>query len=114
MKPLRLIPVLAVAATTVGIIAAPSAAADCNYSGGSTLCASGTVRGGSAPPQATFTPYPCTGDPSCLYYDNWDPNIYLDLPNFGGGGGGGGPSIGGGPILPGRPGGGGGGRPGRG
>jgi len=111
VRPLHLIPVLAVAAATMGIIVAPSAAADCNYSGGSTLCASGTVRGGSAPPQATFNPYPCSGDPTCDYYDNWDPNIYLDLPNVGGGGGGG-PSVGGGPILPGRPGGGG--RPGRG
>ena len=107
VRPLHLIPVLAVAAATMGIIVAPSAAADCNYSGGSTLCASGTVRGGSAPPQATFNPYPCSGDPTCDYYDNWDPNIYLDPPNIGIGG----PGVGGGPIIPGRPGGGGG-RPG--
>ena len=110
VRPLHLIPVLALTVATVGIVVAPSAAADCNYSGGSTLCASGTVRGGSAPPQATFDPYPCNGDPTCMYYDNWDPNIYLDLGRPGGGGGGG-PSVGGGPII--RPGGGGG-RPGRG
>ena len=110
LRPSYLIPLLTVASGAVGIGVAPPAAADCNYSGGTTLCSSGgSVRGGSAPPQATFDPYPCTGDPTCLYYDNWDPNIYLDLPNFGGGGG---PSVGGGPILPGRPGGGG--RPGRG
>lgn len=107
VRPLHLIPVAVLAAATVSIVVAPSAAADCNYSGGSTLCASGTVRGGSAPPQANFDPYPCTGDPTCLYYDNWDPNIYLDLGRPGDGGGG--PGVGGGPII--RPGGG---RPGRG
>ena len=108
------IPAAIVAAIAGGITAASPAVADCNYSGGSTLCSStGEVRGGSAPPPATFNPYPCTGDPTCMYYDNWDPNIYLDLPDIGGGG----PGIGGGPIIPpGRPGGGrpGGGRPGRG
>lgn len=101
LKWLYVIPVFAVATAAVGIGAAAPAGADCNYSGGTTLCSSGgSVRGGSAPPPATFNPYPCTGDPTCMYYDNWDPNIYLDLPGIGIGGGG-------------RPGGGGG-RPGRG
>ncbi len=98
-KPIYLIPLFAVATASLGIAVASPAGADCNYSGGSTLCSSsGEVRGGSAPPPATFNPYPCTGDPTCMYYDNWDPNIYLDLR----------------PIRPGGPGrpGGGGGRPG--
>ncbi|MCI4674728.1 hypothetical protein [Candidatus Mycolicibacterium alkanivorans] len=109
-RQLYLVPAFAVAATVVGMGVASPAAADCNYSGGSTLCSSGTVRGGSAPPQATFDPYPCYGDPTCDYYDNWDPNIYLDLPGIGGGR----PGVGGGPIIPGGRPGGGGGRPGRG
>lgn len=109
LRRLCLISVILVSAAAGGLEVASPAAADCNYSGGSTLCASGTVRGGSAPPQASFDPYPCYGDPTCDYYDTWDPNIYLDLPDIGGGPGG--PSIGGGPIIPGRPGGG---RPGRG
>ena len=47
---LHLIPVFALTAAAVGIGVAAPAAADCNYSGGSTLCSStGTVRGGSAP-----------------------------------------------------------------
>ena len=100
------------AASTLGIAGAPSASADCNYSGGSTLCSStGTVRGGSAP-APSFDQYPCSNaDPLCAYYDNWDPQIYIDLPPVrpGGPGGPGGPGIGGGPII-----GGGGGRPGRG
>jgi hypothetical protein len=95
-----LIPVLAAAATLI-LVEAPSASADCNYSGGSTLCSStGTVRGGSAPAQ-TFDPYPCSnGDPLCAYYDDWDPQIYIDRPGRPNGpnrpGGGGGPIIGGG------------------
>ncbi|MCV7230469.1 hypothetical protein [Mycolicibacterium komossense] len=104
-----LIPALTAAAALV-TVTAPPAAADCNYSGGSSLCSStGTVRGGSAP-APTFDPYPCSyNDPLCAYYDDWDPQIYIDLPPIrpgqpGGGGGGGG----GGPII------GGGGRPGRG
>jgi hypothetical protein len=91
-------------AATLGIVGAPMASADCNYSGGSTLCSStGTVRGGSAPASA-FDPYPCSnGDPLCAYYDDWDPQIYIDLPPIRPGGPGG-------PGGPGRPGG----RPGRG
>lgn len=71
----------------VGVALAPSAAADCNFSGGSTLCASGDVRGGSKnSPQssgAPYSPYPCYdyGDPLCLYYDDYDPGIVFDLPD---------------------------------
>lgn len=84
LKECLLIPVVAVAVATVGIAAAPSASADCNYSGGSTLCASGDVRGASAPPNAPYSPLPCDfNDPLCYYYDDWDPNIYLDPPNIG-------------------------------
>jgi hypothetical protein len=76
------IPMLSVAAT-LGVLGVPSASADCNYSGGSSLCSStGTVRGSSAPPPATFDPYPCnTADPLCAYYDVWDPQIYIDRPD---------------------------------
>ena len=102
------IPMITVAAA-LGAPGAPPANADCNYSGGSTLCSStGSVRGGSAPPPATFNPYPCSNaDPLCAYYDDWDPQIYIDLPPVrpgrpGGGGGGGGPIIGGGGGRPGR------------
>ena len=94
-----LIPILGAAAALV-IVGAPSASADCNYSGGSTLCSStGTVRGGSAPAQS-FDPYPCSnGDPLCTYYDDWDPGIYIDLPGRPGGPGGIGPRGGGGAII---------------
>ncbi len=89
-RPLRLIPVFAITATAIGVGLAAPAAADCNYSGGSTLCSStGTVRGGSAPPRPTYNPYPCNGY-TCSYYDNYDPGLYLDF------GRGGGISIGGG------------------
>jgi hypothetical protein len=80
LRPSFLVPLFVVATAALGIGFAAPAAADCNYSGGTTLCSStGTVRGGSAPPPATFNPYPCNGDPTCDYYDNWDPNIYLDI-----------------------------------
>lgn len=104
---LHLIPLLAIASAALGLSVAAPAGADCNYSGGATLCSSsGEVRGGSAPPPSSgYSPYPCGSDPSCLYYDNWDPNIYLDWGNIGrpgrpggggGIGGGGGGGIGGG------------------
>ncbi|CAN5769546.1 hypothetical protein BH09ACT7_BH09ACT7_35300 [soil metagenome] len=97
-----LVPILSAAAGLI-IVGTPTAAADCNYSGGSSLCSStGTVRGGAAP-APTFDPYPCSyGDPLCAYYDGYDPQIYLDFDR---------------PDRPNRPGGGpiiGGGRPGRG
>jgi hypothetical protein len=106
MRQLYVLPVLvAAAAAAVGIAVAPTAAADCNYSGGSTLCASGTVRGSNGAPTSTpaYDPYPCTNDPLCLYYDDYDPFVVLNPPDFdfgrpgrpggGGGGGGGGPII---------------------
>lgn len=77
------VPVMASASLAVS----PSAFADCNYSGGSTLCASGDVRGGSSgAPQgrsAPYSPYPCYdyGDPLCLAYDDYDPGIIFDPPN---------------------------------
>jgi len=109
LRSLCLVPAITLGTLAAVITSAAPAGADCNYSGGSTLCSStGSVRGGSAPPPPTFDPYPCTGDPTCMYYDTWDPNIYLDLsprpdpPNRPG-------WPGGGPGRPGRPGGGGGG-----
>lgn len=87
LRQLYLIPAFAVTATAVGIGVASTAAADCNYSGGTTLCASGgTVTGGSAPAPGSFNPYPCRNDPAlCNYYETWDPNIYLDVGRPGGG-----------------------------
>jgi hypothetical protein len=78
------------ASTAAGTAFAPMAAADCNYSGGSTLCASGTVSGSSGAPAElpAYSPYPCYGDPTCDYYDIYDPGISWDLPNFGRPGGG--------------------------
>jgi|SRR5689334_10438834 hypothetical protein len=95
LRQLYLVPVVAVAAAAGAILAAPSAAADCNYSGGSTLCAHGTVKGSSGAPTdvAAYDPYPCVGDPTCDFYDDYDPGIIVD------------------PSPPGRPGGGGGIRP---
>ena len=96
LRELHLIPAVAVAMAAFGIAAAPSAVADCNTTGGSTLCSSGgTVKGSSGAPTSipTYNPYPCYGDPTCDYYDIYDPGIAWDLPNFGGGngiGGGGG------------------------
>jgi len=80
----------------------PTALADCNSSAGSTLCtSSGTVSGSDGAPTSipTFNPYPCYGTPTCDYYDDYDPGLIWDLPNFGGGGSGGG-GIGGGGIGP--------------
>jgi len=79
---------VAVAAISlVGVTVSSPATADCNYSGGSTLCASGDVRGGSgggsAGPSAPYSPYPCYdyGDPLCIAYDDYDPGIIFDPPN---------------------------------
>ena len=86
----HVIPMLIVAVTTL-VAVAPTAAADCNSTGGSTLCSSsGTVKGSSGAPAnlPTYNPYPCYGNPTCDYYDTYDPGIAWGLPNFGGGGGG--------------------------
>ena len=101
-----IIAMLTVAVATLGVWAAPSASADCNSTGGSTLCASGgTVKGSSGAPAnlPTYNPYPCYGTPTCDYYDTYDPGIAWNLPSFGGGRGGGGNGTGGGGgILGGR------------
>ena len=78
------LPVLAVAATAAGVALSPTAKADCNTVTGSTLCASGTVSGSSGAPTSVpkYSPYPCYGDPTCDYYDIYDPGISWDLPSF--------------------------------
>ena len=95
---LHLVPAIAILASASGIVTSPPATTDCNYSGGSTLCASGDVRGGSSNTgsSAPYSPYPCYdyGDPLCLAYDNYDPGIIFDPPNVGIG-------IGGRPVDPG-------------
>ena len=75
------------------VVAAPEARADCTYSGGSTVCAQGEVRGADGVPRAAtaVVPYPCEYDYLCG--DDWDVGW--------GGPGIGYPGIG----LPGRPGG---------
>jgi hypothetical protein len=52
-----LIPLLAAAATAVGIAAAPSAAADCVEGGGVTLCSQGESRVSNRTPLPRATPY---------------------------------------------------------
>jgi hypothetical protein len=89
-RKLTLVPVLAVVVATLGVAVAPTAVADCNSTGGSTLCSSsGTVTGSSGAPTSVprYNPYPCYGSPTCDYYDTYDPGISWDLPNLGGGGG---------------------------
>ena len=78
---LWLVPVLAVAATAVGVATAPVAGADCNTVTGSTLCASGTVTGSRGAPTSVpaYNPYPCYGSPACDYYDNYNPGIVFDF-----------------------------------
>ena len=81
---------LSIAATALGFAGAPIAGADCNTVTGSTLCASGgSVKGSSGAPTSvpSFNPYPCSGNPACDYYDDYNPGIIFDLPNFGFGGG---------------------------
>jgi len=88
VRTLGLAPVLAVAAAALACAVAPAAGADCNTVTGSTLCASGTVTGSSGAPTSvpTYNPYPCYGSPACDYYDDYNPGLIFDLPNFGGGG----------------------------
>ena len=78
-------------APIVIVVAAPQAGADCNYAGGSTVCAQGEVRGPDGVPRAggPVVPYPCENDWYCG--TDWDLNFDMD-PGFGVG-------------LPGRPGG---------
>lgn len=87
--------VLLPAAFAAGLVTAPSAAADCVSSSGTTICSQGSVRGsdsGQGPGlSGPAVPYPCEYD---WYCDDGDLNIILDP---------GGPDFG----RPGRPGGGG-------
>ena len=84
---------MALAPITI-VVASPPARADCTYSGGSTVCAQGDVRGADGVPRAAtpYVPYPCENDYLCGNTD-WDVGW--------GGPGIGYPGIG----LPGRPGG---------
>jgi hypothetical protein len=70
---------------------APPAAADCNTSGYATVCAQGTVTGGSAPVPGPVYPGYCADPWYCS--DDWGIDIDIDRPGRpgrpGGGGGGG-------------------------
>jgi hypothetical protein len=86
---------LAFAVAPIAIVmTAPLAGADCTYSGGSTVCAQGDVRGADGVPRAAtpYVPYPCENDWYCGD-DDWDLNIGWD-PGRPGIGGPGGPIIG--------------------
>ena len=90
--------ILGLASTMVpiAIVAmAPPAEADCNYAGGSTVCAQGTVRGADGVPRAAtpVVPYPCENDWYCG--TDWDLNVDWN-PGRPGIGGPGGPGGGGG------------------
>ncbi|CPV98991.1 hypothetical protein [Mycobacteroides abscessus] len=61
--------------SALGVIVAPTAAADCVNANGTTLCAQGDVRGGGSTTSSTpYVPYPCESDWSC---DNWEMDIIL-------------------------------------
>ena len=63
-----LIPLLAAAATAVGIAAAPPAAADCIDGGGVIVCSQGDARVSnrtSLPAAEPYVPYPCELDWLC-------------------------------------------------
>ena len=87
---------LTAAAPIAIVVTAAPARADCNYAGGATVCAQGTVRGADGVPRSAtpYVPYPCENDWYCGT-DDWDVDIAWDP---------GRPGVGG----PGRPGGGGG------
>lgn len=77
---------LVMTAIAAALAAAPAAVADCNTVTGSTLCASGTVKGSSGAPTSVprYDPYPCYGNPACDYYDDYNPGLIFDLsPDFG-------------------------------
>lgn len=75
------------AAAAGAVVLAPTAGADCNTVTSSTLCASGgTVKGSSGAPTSvpTYNPFPCSGNPACDYYDDYNPGLIFDLsPNWG-------------------------------
>jgi hypothetical protein len=63
-----LIPALVTAPAVFGLVVAPPATADCSYSGGTTVCAQGDVRGGGGPGPSVsgpVYPYPCEDDWLC-------------------------------------------------
>lgn len=86
----------ALAVSTVGVVTASPAAADCVQAGYSTVCSStGEVRGGGpTPPSASYPSY-CADPWYCD--DGWDMDVNWNPGRPGNGG----PGIGGGPILPG-------------
>ena len=72
--------VVAVAATIIGIVVAPSASADCVDSGNVTVCAQGEVRdGGPSAGSSTgpYYPYDCQ--------DDWMCSSGAGVPFYGGG-----------------------------
>ena len=60
------------------VATAPTAGADCNYAGGSTICAQGEVRGADGVPRAATpsVPYPCENDWYCG--TDWDLDVDWD------------------------------------
>src|SRR5882757_3028646 len=78
----------------IGIISASPASADCTSAGAATVCAQGTVRGGSPSAPSAGPAYPSYCADPWYCDDGWDMDIILPPPDFG---------------RPGRPGGGGGG-----
>jgi hypothetical protein len=85
---------MSMTAIPMGIVAAPTASAECTSSGYSTVCAQGTVRGGSdAPAAGPVYPSYCADPWYCD--DGWDIDVVLPIrpgrPGGGGGGGGIGP-----------------------
>ncbi len=85
------------AAAVVGVIVAPTAVAECQSSGGATVCAQGSVRGSGQPAPSTggvYYPYPCQDDWLC-----GDGGVTLVFGGGDGGGGGGNRPGGGGGII---------------
>ena len=77
---------LALTVAPIGIVVtAPSAGADCNSVGGTTVCSQGEVRGPDGVPRAAtpVVPYPCEYD----WYCGSDSDIDISRPPGGGGGG---------------------------
>ena len=64
------------------VVASPPARADCNYSGGSTVCAQGEVRGADGVPRAAtpYVPYPCENDWYCG--TDWDLDVGIGGPGI--------------------------------
>ncbi|BBY98875.1 hypothetical protein [Mycolicibacterium fallax] len=58
-------PVVALAAFGAVVAGAPTAAADCVNSGGTTICSQGDVRGADSSGSGTYAPYPCEYDWYC-------------------------------------------------